>query len=183
MHRLTSQPSPMLSFDRFATGDYSLNFGFKQYTMYSTPPPTPLDAPTLLKPSPSTSLSASGAKPDVLLSYDSMCGFCKKLVARWQAYFPNECHMVRGARRIIPVVHVKNHLPECDPLYCYCFKPCTGHFHGETAEYIWPTLNALGGSVRQMSLGHRTDCLQTHYSDWNWRKQVGMGVFNLRNTL
>ncbi|KAJ3768299.1 hypothetical protein FB446DRAFT_792422 [Lentinula raphanica] len=103
-----------------------------------------------------------------------MCSLAVNIVKRWLLYHKDDVDVVKKARWTIPACHVKNHHEGCDYLYCYMYKMCMGHFHGETAEYGWAIFNAIGPSVLQMSNGHRIDTLIMHYGDWNWRKIVGL---------
>ncbi|KAJ3831145.1 hypothetical protein F5878DRAFT_549868, partial [Lentinula raphanica] len=116
----------------------------------------------------------SGTEPDLVISYDNTCGAAANVHSRWHKYFPKHSHIIDNARFTIPACHVRNHVEGCDYLYCYMYKPNTGHFHGETVEATWATFNELGPSVLQMNPGHRIDTLITHYGDWNWRKAVSM---------
>ncbi|KAJ3760795.1 hypothetical protein EV360DRAFT_39088, partial [Lentinula raphanica] len=116
----------------------------------------------------------SGTEPDLVISYDNTCGAAANVHSRWHKHFPQNSHIIDNARFTIPACHVRNHVEGCDYLYCYMYKPNTGHFHGETVEATWAVFNELGPSVLQMSPGHRIDTLITHYGDWNWRKAVSM---------
>ncbi|KAJ3717417.1 hypothetical protein C8R42DRAFT_566472, partial [Lentinula raphanica] len=113
-------------------------------------------------------------QPPRVFSYDNMCSLAVHIVKRWLLYHQDDADVVEKARWTIPACHVKNHHEGCDYLYCYMYKMCMGHFHGETAEYGWAIFNAIGPSVLQMSNGHRIDTLIMHYGDWNWRKVVGL---------
>ncbi|KAJ3717504.1 hypothetical protein C8R42DRAFT_724415 [Lentinula raphanica] len=113
-------------------------------------------------------------RPPRVFSYDNMCSLAVHIVKRWRLYHKDDADVVEKARWTIPACHVKNHHEGCDYLYCYMYKMCMGHFHGETAEYGWAIFNAIGPSVLQMSNGHRIDTLIMHYGDWNWRKVVGL---------
>ncbi|KAJ3712073.1 hypothetical protein C8R42DRAFT_728368 [Lentinula raphanica] len=119
--------------ERFALYDYALNLALEA------------------RPFP------SGKRPDLVISYDNNCGAVANVHSRWQKYFPQNSDIINGARFTIPACHVHNHVEGCDYLYCYQYKPSTGHFHG---------------AVLQMGPGHRIDTLIIHYSDWNWRKAV-----------
>ncbi|KAJ3772331.1 hypothetical protein FB446DRAFT_643696 [Lentinula raphanica] len=134
--------------ERFALYDYALNLA--------------LDA----RPFP------SGKRPDLVISYDNNCGAVANVHSRWQKYFPQNSDIINSSRFTIPACHVCNHVEGCDYLYCYQYKPNTGHFHGETVEATWSIFNSLSGAVLQMGPGHRIDTLIIHYSDWNWRKAV-----------
>jgi hypothetical protein len=52
---------------------------------------------------------------------------------------------------------------------------CVAHFHGEMAEFFWPTLNQIGGYIREMNRGHRHDSIIDHHGDWNWNKKANAG--------
>ncbi|KAJ3717726.1 hypothetical protein C8R42DRAFT_547207, partial [Lentinula raphanica] len=134
--------------ERFALYDYALNLALEA------------------RPFP------SGKRPDLVISYDNNCGAVANVHSRWQKYFPQNSDIINGARFTIPACHVRNHVEGCDYLYCYQYKPSTGHFHGETVEATWSIFNSLSGAVLQMGPGHRIDTLIIHYSDWNWRKAV-----------
>ncbi|KAJ3765858.1 hypothetical protein FB446DRAFT_654653, partial [Lentinula raphanica] len=111
-------------------------------------------------------------RPDLVISYDNNCGAVANVQSRWEKYFPQHSKTINTARFTIPACHVRNHVEGCDYLYCYQYKPNTGHFHGETVEATWSIFNSLSGAVLQMGPGHRIDTLIIHYSDWNWRKAV-----------
>ncbi|KAJ3834035.1 hypothetical protein F5878DRAFT_665121 [Lentinula raphanica] len=113
-------------------------------------------------------------QPDLVISYDNNCGATANIHSRWHQYFPKNSSIIDHARFTIPACHVRNHVEGCDYLYCYMYKPNTGHFHGETVEATWAVFNELGPSVLQMNPGHRIDTLIIHYGDWNWRKTVSM---------
>ncbi|KAJ3738532.1 hypothetical protein EV360DRAFT_58115 [Lentinula raphanica] len=123
----------------------------------------------------------NGTEPDLVISYDNTCGAVANIHSRWHKYFPKNSHIIDNARFTIPACHVRNHVEGCDYLYCYMYKPNTGHFHGETVEATWAVFNELGPSVLQMSPGHRIDTLITHYGDWNWRKAVSMSQHLLKD--
>ncbi|KAJ3979929.1 hypothetical protein F5890DRAFT_1420566 [Lentinula detonsa] len=113
-------------------------------------------------------------QPHRVFSYDNMCSLAVNIVQRWLKFHKDDADVVQKASWTIPACHVNNHHEGCDYLYCYVYKMCMGHFHGETAEYAWAIFNAIGPSVLQMSIGHHIDTLIIHYGDWNWRKVVGL---------
>ena len=113
-----------------------------------------------------------------VVSFDAMCSYCKKIPTRWSKMHPELAHLTEQMRWVIPVCHCRNHIDSCEPLYLYTFKDGIGELKGETAELVWDTLNAIGPSVRLMTLGSREDCLNAHIGDWNWRKTVLLCVFS-----
>ena len=110
--------------------------------------------------------------PDCIWSYDNMCGLTPNISQRWHKYHKRFAYHIDKSRWLIPACHVKGHEFGCEFLYCYVYKPCTSHFHGETAEYGWTVFNGVGPSVLQMNPGHRHDRIEGHHSDWNWKKLI-----------
>lgn len=108
-----------------------------------------------------------------------MCYYCKNIIPCFMAYHTCVAHRICSGRFIIPICHCWNHVPECDPLYSYGYKPNTAHFHGESIEYPWPYFNALGPSIWQMNPGRQINTLELHYGDWNYRKLTGMCMCGL----
>jgi hypothetical protein len=90
-------------------------------------------------------------------------------------HFPDIIPLLDRIRWCIPAIHVAGHKPSCTYCFSAAYKPCMGHFHGETAEFYWPELNQLGAHVRQMNLGHRQDTIINHHNDWNWKKFIRSG--------
>ncbi|KAE9391631.1 hypothetical protein BT96DRAFT_1001104 [Gymnopus androsaceus JB14] len=115
-----------------------------------------------------------GKEPDLIISYNSMCYYCKNIIPCFMAYHPSIAHRIRSGHFIIPIYHCQNHVPECNPLYSYKYKPNMAHFHSESIEFPWPYFNTLGPSIWQMNPGQRIDTLELHYGGWNYRKLTGM---------
>ena len=46
---------------------------------------------------------------------------------------------------------------------------------GEILETLWSTLNHISPSMRTASLAHRTEVLDDHMNDSNWKKTVSIG--------
>ncbi|KAK1221248.1 hypothetical protein PQX77_015947 [Marasmius sp. AFHP31] len=120
------------------------------------------------------SVEEEGIIAQVVVSFDAMCSYCRKIPERWLKMHPELVHLACRMRWVIPVCHCRNHIASCEPLYLYTYKEGVGEFKGETAELVWDTLNAIGPSIRLMTLGSREDTLNSHIGDWNWRKTVGL---------
>ncbi|KAJ8088246.1 hypothetical protein PM082_022318, partial [Marasmius tenuissimus] len=131
------------------------------------------------------SVEEDGILAQYVVSFDAMCSYCKGIPKRWLQMHPELAYLVEQMRWVIPVCHCRNHISSCEPLYLYTYKEGVGEFQGETAELAWDNLNAIGPSIRQMTLGSREDTLNSHIGDWNWRKIVGlsMQLFNEIETL
>ncbi|KAE9389522.1 hypothetical protein BT96DRAFT_1003161 [Gymnopus androsaceus JB14] len=95
-----------------------------------------------------------GHEPDCVWSYDNVCALSPNISVRWHKYHKRFAHLIDKSHWIIPVIHVKNHAEGCGYLYCYCYKPCLAHLHGNTAEFSWAIFNVIGPAVLQMSPGH-----------------------------
>ncbi|KAK1215224.1 hypothetical protein PQX77_022175 [Marasmius sp. AFHP31] len=126
------------------------------------------------------SIEENGVVGQLVVGFDAMCSYCKKIPARWMKNHPEIVHLARQMRWVIPVCHCRNHIASCEPLFLYVYKEGIGEFKAETAELAWDYLNAIGPAIRQMTLGAREDALNCHIGDWNWRKLVGIArqLFN-----
>ncbi|CAA7262273.1 unnamed protein product [Cyclocybe aegerita] len=149
--------------ERFANTDYALAMAIRQYTAQSH------DAGRF-KCSFITSC-------DHLISYDISCAYWVNMVDRFKRNFPDLVDTIRRIRFLIPLVHVQNHKDNCMYQFSSAYTDGTGHFHGETAEHIWPELNQLGAQTRQMNNGNRQETLSDHHNDWNWKKTANLGKF------
>ncbi|KAJ7232264.1 hypothetical protein C8J57DRAFT_1250671 [Mycena rebaudengoi] len=95
---------------------------------------------------------------DRIASYDCNCQFCVHVEKRF------------GRKEL------KNgHKEDYEYLFSCAYMECVAHFHGEMAEFFWPTLNQIGGYIREMNRGHRHDSIIDHHGDWNWNKKANAG--------
>ena len=46
-------------------------------------------------------------------------------------------------------------------------------------ETLWAVLNDVGRTTRTMTLAHRSEVLDAHMLDNNWKKMTNMGIFTL----
>ncbi len=113
--------------------------------------------------------------PSQTLSYDCQCKYCRHLLERISAAFPELSYLMEDMRFTIPAVHVRNHIDMCMWLFAAQYKEAVGHFHGESVEQIWAEFNLLSGIVRQMSPAARQDYLIAMVTLWNLRKLMGIG--------
>ncbi|KAL0563422.1 hypothetical protein V5O48_018645 [Marasmius crinis-equi] len=99
---------------------------------------------------------------------------------QWRKHHPEYVDIDEKMCWIIPTCHCCNHVEGCGYLYLSSFKPCTGHFHAETAENYWAILNAIEADIRQMNPGQCHDWLILSHRDWNWRKLVAAAQILLK---
>jgi hypothetical protein len=110
--------------------------------------------------------------------YDAKCAHCVHFVERFLKNFPEHAEEVKNFCHIIPSLHIEGHGEDCMVLFGPAYKPCIGHFFGETAEYYWPESNQLGAFTCQMNPGHRHDTIIDHHSDWNFKKTINMSTYS-----
>ncbi|KIY51430.1 hypothetical protein FISHEDRAFT_37122 [Fistulina hepatica ATCC 64428] len=124
---------------------------------------------------------AEFVKVYVDISYDAACQFSKNWLKRIREEYPDLVSFAESARVrwVIPAMHVEGHTEDCTYQYGTCYKECCGHFHGETAEHFWPTLNQFCKVTRQMTAGHRHDALTMFTNAWNWKKVSSLGRFHI----
>lgn len=114
---------------------------------------------------------------DHVCSYDCMCQYSVHLQSRIKENFPDVAPLIKDMRYAIPALHIQNHKDDCMYKYGTAYLNMVGHFHAETAEHYWPSLNKLAANTKQMNAGHRHDTIIDHHGDWNWKKTTKMGEF------
>jgi hypothetical protein len=78
--------------------------------------------------------------------------------------------------------HISGHIPRCFPRYSSQFIPRAGIVDGEILETLWSVLNEVSPSAQTASLPARTELLDDHMLDSNWKKLLGIGTM-LHNIL
>ncbi|TEB21039.1 hypothetical protein FA13DRAFT_1834789 [Coprinellus micaceus] len=113
-----------------------------------------------------------------LFSYDIGCSYEVYAHSRFLAReeLSDVADVVAKFEYCVPLVHVSNHKDNCMYLYSSAYKTCAGHFHGETAEHVWPYSNQFGGQGRQMCNGNRHDLYIDMFNYWNFMKLVQLGA-------
>jgi hypothetical protein len=112
-----------------------------------------------------------------IISYDIVCQWWKNLQTRLKSLPPRIRIILVMAllQFIIPKMHIKGHLPECQTTYSLNFVPGSGQTCGEGIERPWAHIGGVGSSTREMGPGSREDTLNGHWGSWNWQKIVGLG--------
>ncbi|KAG8902563.1 hypothetical protein FRC00_002447 [Tulasnella sp. 408] len=70
----------------------------------------------------------------------------------------------------VPSWHVLGHVLPCILANSLRYTPLAGRTSGEGVETIWAVMNAHQYSTREMTHGHRRDCLTDIFNDYNWVK-------------
>ena len=74
----------------------------------------------------------------------------------------------------IGLFHVHGHQLICLARFSPTFIIGAGQSDGEILETLWSTLNHVGRVSQTMTLAHRTEVLDAHMHDNNWKKLVNM---------
>jgi hypothetical protein len=74
--------------------------------------------------------------------------------------------------------HISAHVPECFPRFSPQFIPGLGIVDGEILESLWSTLNEVSPSAQTASLAARTELLDDHMLDSNWKKLLNIGMYS-----
>ena len=108
--------------------------------------------------------------------YDVECqhsiNFRKRVAAGSYLSFPFEKNIYYG----IGAFHISGHIPQCFPRYSPQFMPGIGIVDGEVLETLWLTLNEVSPSAQTASLAARTELLDDHMLDSNWKKNINQGT-------
>lgn len=116
-------------------------------------------------------------------SYDISCSWAVNRKLRFSQAFDGYYEgRVADTRDIIDECHLNGHgkgktkRNVCYDLYNGHHMPLMGHNPFETVEQVWVEMNQCGASTRQMSAGNRHDTLNAHAGNWNWCKEVRIGM-------
>jgi Kyakuja-Dileera-Zisupton transposase len=117
----------------------------------------------------------------VVVSYDIACQWSKLLWDRMELYgrnLPPNIDKSKDIVFLVPKFHLPAHIESCQTTYSFNLTPFVGRTDGEAPERGWSHINPIATSTREMGPGSRRDTLDDHFSDWNWKKTVGMGMCN-----
>lgn len=114
---------------------------------------------------------------DIVLSYDIVCQWRKKLAERILLY-PTWLRPPQNPASIIyliPKFHLPAHISLCRFLFSFNWTPRVARTDGEAPERGWSSTNGAACSTKEMGPGSRLDTLDDHFGDQNWRKVSIMG--------
>ncbi|KAK7441367.1 hypothetical protein VKT23_016614 [Stygiomarasmius scandens] len=106
------------------------------------------------------------AKLALLVSYDIVCQWCKKVI-----FF------------VIPKLHILSHLISCQEKFSLNLTYGVGQTDAEGIERVWAGLGSVATSLKEMGPSSHHDTLEDHMGHWNWRKVVGLGKYTLEEHL
>ena len=118
-----------------------------------------------------------GGIQNILHIYDINCQYHVRLPDRIQEspvlHIPDSINL----HHAIGLFHVHGHKEECLYRWATSYVPGAGIVDGEIMETLWSVLNSVSPATRTSSLAHRTEMLDDHMSDSNWKKMLHIGKF------
>jgi hypothetical protein len=114
----------------------------------------------------------------IVFSYDIACQWSRNLLKRCSAYPPNALSLGNNIGLVfaVPKFHLPAHIAPCRANFSFNFLPGVGRTDGESPERGWAAANGIANSTREMGPGSRSDTLDDHFTDYNWRKIMTLGM-------
>ncbi|KIJ09041.1 hypothetical protein PAXINDRAFT_164415 [Paxillus involutus ATCC 200175] len=78
---------------------------------------------------------------------------------------------------LVPKFHLPVHITPCQSLFSFNWSLGVGRTDGEAPECGWANINPMASSIKEMGPGHRHDTLNDHFGDCNWKKVIGLGIW------
>ncbi|KAJ3970820.1 hypothetical protein EV361DRAFT_801298, partial [Lentinula raphanica] len=118
----------------------------------------------------------------LLISYDIVCQWSKKLVERLRSLPPflRLDGVLKIVAFVIPKLHILGHTMKCQRTFNLSYTRGAGQSDGEGIERIWSGSGLLGTSTREMGPGSRQNTCEDYWHHWNWRKVIGLGTLLLK---
>ena len=113
--------------------------------------------------------------PGIILAYDVICQYGFNLRSRITESPFLDLSVELPLLLAIGLFHVHGHQEQCYARYAPTFIRGMGKGDGEILETNWGILNGISPMTRNMSLAHRTEVMDAHFADHNWKKMVNMG--------
>jgi len=119
----------------------------------------------------------------LVISYDIACQWSINLLNRCRVYPPSALEKLKhlSIKYLVPKFHLPAHISKCQTSFSFNFTPFVGRTDGEAPERGWSASNGLASSTKEMGPGSRSDTLNDHFGDYNWRKimHIGKHMFSL----
>jgi hypothetical protein len=82
--------------------------------------------------------------------------------------------------KAIGLFHVHGHILECLHWYAMTYIPSLGVINGEILETLWAVINKTACSTCEATIAHRTEVLDDHIGDSNWKKTINMSNCHIK---
>ncbi|KAJ7511752.1 hypothetical protein B0H11DRAFT_1667218, partial [Mycena galericulata] len=111
-----------------------------------------------------------------IISYDIVCQWWKNLIERLKKLPPLVRITITNLlmRFVIPKMHIHAHTMACQLVFSLNLLLGAAQTDGEGIERPWANIGPIASSTRVMGPGARHDCLDCHWSFWNWLKFIGI---------
>jgi Kyakuja-Dileera-Zisupton transposase len=111
----------------------------------------------------------------VVLFYDVMCIYCKRLKLRMEESDYLKLPLGIAILHGIGLFHVGGHVWECFSRFSPSFIPGAGQVDGEILESLWSVLNEISPSTQNATISGRVKMLDDHMGDSNFKKMLDIG--------
>lgn len=112
----------------------------------------------------------------VLHIYDIGCQYHRNLLRRImespKLELPDKIEFIQA----IGLFHVHGHQDSCLYQFATTYIPGAAIVDGEILETLWAVLNNVSRSTRTASMAHRSEILDDHMGDSNWKKLVNISM-------
>jgi hypothetical protein len=112
----------------------------------------------------------------IILIYDIMCQYSKRLNIRMEEseyiMLPFGLAILHG----IGLFHVGGHVWRCFSRFSPSFISGAGQVDGEILESLWSVLNEISPSAQNATIAGRTEILDDHLGDSNFKKMLDIGM-------
>lgn len=113
--------------------------------------------------------------PGVILAYDIACQYSVNFRRRIRE---GPFLDIPASLPVLPAIglfHVHGHQQSCYARFAPTFVRGIGKGDGEILETNWGVLNGISPMTRTMTLAHRSEVMDAHFADNNWKKMINMG--------
>ncbi|KAJ7576091.1 hypothetical protein C8J56DRAFT_800545, partial [Mycena floridula] len=118
----------------------------------------------------------------ILLTYDIACQYSIHFAERFQEeqfagpVWDSIRETVTQIQMLVPKLHLKGHIDDCQFRWALNFAKWTGQTCGELIEGVWSEQKQAGGMTKEMNGGHHHDVLNDLNNWWNWMKVQTTGM-------
>lgn len=117
----------------------------------------------------------------IVFSYDIACQWSRNLLKRCSTYPKNALSAGNNIELLfaVPKFHLHAHIAKCHSTYSLNYLPGVGQTDGESPERGWASANGITNSTKEMGPGSWSDTLDDHFTNYNWRKIISLGLLLL----
>lgn len=121
----------------------------------------------------------------VVSSYDIACQWSVHLWER-MTQLSSRLQFDHSSKKIIfliPKFHLPAHIQKCQTGYSFNLTLGVGRTDGEAPERGWSFIDPLSTSTKEMGPASYRETIDDHFSDWNHKKVVGLGMLLISSSI